>query len=413
MKSQGRLEREFDARSAVARLRSYAQQAKLDIDVHAVGQNLKTWTCQLSDSKGQASIGRGKGIGEQGLASAIAEALEHYWHTFEATEHFIRLKRFRTSDSTDLEKISPDFSLLFSNREVTFDCLKFESFDGKHADVFFPAVFQNPGYESIGQAEREVVKRSKVFRYSTNSGTAAGLSLDEAWLHGLLEAIERDAVGLSLLGSVIAQRPSPVRAINAASLGESLGMLFSQVEAEAGAGSVSLWDISSDTGVATILCGLTVYGPCGCYRYFGSGASLSAEYAVERSLLEALQGFHIHQILQEFYQAPLDDNKAKKMSLYRSCELDAGYFEYRGGEVMIEFSDIPNHGSMNLSAQISLLAERLSNIGCPPYRRAIHKSDLLAIGQVVVPNFERFYLVSHGLSVAPSWRGRQLLEKLV
>jgi ribosomal protein S12 methylthiotransferase accessory factor YcaO len=214
---------------------------------------------------------------------------------------------------------------------------------------------------------------------------------------------------LVLLQSVIASTPQPVRRVDLLTLPWSLRQMVSVVKDESDAVALQLWDITSDTGVATLLFGLTIETPTGRYRYFGSGASLSPAYAAERAMLEALQGFHIHQRLGDFEQPPLPEGGTEAMSLYRRCEMDAGLFECRGGEEVVDFASVPATETLEISAQIAFLVDRLCAIDCSPYRRTIHASAAVSIVQVLVPQFERFYLVERGIAVAPSWRGRRLL----
>ena len=411
--TSGLHERSTGPKHAVDLLHDVARRCDFSLSIETTGRMLETSSCLLTDSLGRSSIGRGKGIGEQSLASAISEALEHYFHSYENNVSEISTQRFQFSTSHYLERASPDFQLIFGEEPVTFDCFEFASFCSGYSSLAFPAVLQNPAYRSQGTTERDVVQTSRIFRYATNSGTATGLSQQDACLHGLLETIERDAIGLTLLRSVVASKPSAVREIEPTSLLPETAKLSALVASEAGATAIQLWDITSDTNIPTILCGLELETSLGSFRYFGSGTSLSAAYAVERALLESLQGYHVHQNLGGFELSPVDPNPEDKMSLYRRCELDAGYFEVRGGRQLIDFATIPNYGAMAIPDQITFIVNRLNKIGCPAYSRSIYRSPQFAVEQVIVPNFERFYLVAHGISVAPSWRGRQLLETAV
>lgn len=409
MISHGSHERSVTPAAAVEILKQHARREGLELTLTSVGAGIRTWTCRLSDAHGRSAVGRGKGIGPQGAASAISECLEHYYYIYEETDQLVRTLDIERLRNDEFERYSPDLRLIFNNRPVSFDCLAFESFDGTGDMVFLPAALCNPGYRSRREAEREIVSRSRLFRYATNSGTASGLSPEDAWLHGLFEAIERDAIGLVLLRSIVSPRPEPVRRIDTTTLPRELRELLHLLEAGDSTRLVELWDITSDTAVPTILCGLTVETESGLFRYFGSGTSLSAPYATERAMLEALQGAHIHRDLHEFEQGPLAPHEIDQMSLYRRCEMDAGYFEYRGGETAIHFSDVVSHDLPGIPEQIALLVARLTALECRPYRRTIHRSGTLSVEQVIVPRFERFYLVARGISIAPSWRGRSVL----
>lgn len=409
----GEHERPASPGASVERLKAHMATEGFKVSLDSVGNVLKTWTCHVIDPQGQASVGRGKGVGDQATASAIAEALEHHRYGFEDTASKVRPIEFHISAGHSLAKVSPDFLLLFGGRTVSFDCLPFDPFRKEAEEtLWFPAILQNPGYQSLGTREQSVVQRSKIYRYATNTGTAAGLTIDDASLHGLLEAIERDAIGLTLLRAIIAEAPQPVRRVDLLSLPAELGQLVSLVERESDASALHVWDITTDTGVATLLCSLTIATKTGRYRYFGSGTSLMPSYALARALLEALQGFHIHQLLRDFEQPALPGIEPESMSLYRRCGMDAGLFEHRAGEVVIKFESLPTVELAKISDQISYIVARLHAIDCPPFRRSIYTSDAASIVQVLVPNLDRFYLVARGIAVAPSWRGRRLLASM-
>lgn len=393
-------------------MRSHCRNYCLDLELSSVGSEFKTWTCRITDRHSKTAIGRGKGWGQQAMASAIAEALEHYWYTFEDTTRRVEAVVHDFSMANVLSRASPDFRLIFGTAQVELDCLLFEGLDVGPERLHFPAVLMDPGYRTLVPTQHRAVERSKLYRYGTNSGTAMGLSEEEAWLHGLLEVIERDAVGIALLRSVIARNPVPVRRVRLASLGGDVGRLPDLLAGETGGCLVELWDVTTDVGVPVLLCALCVDRPTGRYRYFGSGASLVAEYAAERAMLEALQGFHVHQHLGAFFQDPIQPGATTNASLYRKCEMDGGHFDYRGGEIEVDFSDVPTYSLAGVSAQLAFVSKCLNASACPAYRRVIHKSDLITVGQVVVPNLERFYLVAHGIPVAPSWRGRHCLKDL-
>lgn len=409
--THGQHERSRSPAAALDQLQLHCREHHFDIELSSVGTQLKTWTCFVTDRQARTATGRGKGLDAQATASALAEALEHYWYTFGDNVKSVQPVLFDFSQATALSRASPDFQLMFGAKQVSLDCLPFEAFVPDSDTLLFPKVLVDPAYRQNTLAEFRNVDHCKLHRYGTNSGTAAGLSEREAWLHGLLEVIERDAIGIALLRNVIAKRPAPVRRVRISSLEGSTGHLAEMLKTETGGCHLELWDITTELNIPTILCAISVDRPSGRYRYFGSGTSMVSDYAAERAMLEALQGLHIHQ-LGGFAQDPVRTDITTRISLYRMCELDSGHFDYRGGEIEIDFSDVPTHTVTGIDDQLSFLADLLRSIKCPAYRRIIYGSDLFTVGQVIIPNLERFYLVAHGIPVAPSWRGRLFLEAL-
>ena len=138
----------------------------------------------------------------------------------------------------------------------------------------------------------EYLRISGLCRYSTNSGTAAGTTLEDAQLHALMELVERDALSIELLATVFAPNPRSVRRMTRKSLTDELRKMFAIAERETG-GIVTIWYIASDIQIPAILAAAWIPSDMN-YGYFGSGASLYVDCAIKRALTEAVQGFHIY-----------------------------------------------------------------------------------------------------------------------
>lgn len=392
---------------AVRKLIDHAAAEKLEISYRTAGSGLQTTTCYLSSDGVRSATGRGKGVGPQSMASALFEAFEHYHHQYENTSEKLRSVVFHADNlNEELGGGSPDFGLIFGHRPAELSCLYFQSLAGKEAPFAFPAILLNPAFEPQSAKERALIEQTRFYRYSTNSGTAAGQDADEAVLHGLLEIIERDAVGLALIETVLSPNPKAVRAIKIDTLAERCRWIASEIIRET-KGELKVWDITSDIGVPAVLCALSASSQF-IYRFFGSGASLSSEYAVERAMLEALQGYHIQFSLGEPLQAPLK-RSVGRMTLFQRCALSAGYFEYRGGTTDINACDVGFGGrtssEMALGNQIEFLVNALGKRGINCYWRSIYLGGL-AVVQVIAPRLERMYLISHGIPIAAGGRGR-------
>jgi ribosomal protein S12 methylthiotransferase accessory factor len=247
-------------------------------------------------------------------------------------------------------------------------------------------------------------------RYSSNSGTACGLSRDEALLHALLEVIERDSIGVELLRTIIRSEALPVREIRRSSVPTPIDQICTLVERET-LGKITFWDITTEIMMPTILARLSLREDH-VKSYFGSGSSLSVEYAMERSILESLQGFHANKafgISLPFRTAGLE----QEMTRYQRCFLESGVFNYRGGVVEVDYEDLPQPSRIwqgsDPQLQLNAVVRMLKAVGFRAYSRTI-KSGRLCVVQVVVPQLERFFLVSVGIPVAPSKRGRGALS---
>ncbi|MDW7725968.1 MAG: YcaO-related McrA-glycine thioamidation protein [Candidatus Methanoperedens sp.] len=122
---------------------------------------------------------------------------------------------------------------------------------------------------------------SQLFRSNTN-GLASGNTIEEAVLHGLLEVIERDALGIA------EYTRNPGREI-ILDESDSLNYQLKQRMEKAGV-LVKLWLLEHDVGVHTVVAATddtVLHDPA--LLVMGAGSHLSPEIAVARALTEAAQ----------------------------------------------------------------------------------------------------------------------------
>src|SRR5262249_23617208 len=142
--------------------------------------------------------------------SAIYEAIEHLFSIFRLTAGDKSPKVLDLGgDDAPLVGGCPDFTCI-RGRSATFSRVVFEPLDGDGPHLLFPTFLTDPGFLASSAEELQTLRDYSLMRYSTNSGTAAGSSADEGILHGLLELIERDGLGIELLRCVVRQTPYPV-----------------------------------------------------------------------------------------------------------------------------------------------------------------------------------------------------------
>lgn len=398
-------EREGDVETALVLAREYCERKSLNISLTDYGVNLKTSLCTLTDSSGALHVGKGKGLYSQSIASALFEAIEHYEY-----------------ETDRLQRLSEYNSKFISKSDVTFyDCCpRFELFPGVESTPLtrvtlnslnnntildYPAFLTHPKFKSKNEAENVFLNRTRLRRYSSNSGTASGVSKNEAILHGLMELIERDALSTLLLRTIFKANPDPVQLIQKDTLPPHLKDLCKMSEVETAA-TLKLYFMMNDIGIPAILAELKQHTPP-CEIYFGSGASIVAEYAIERAVLEAVQGAHIFSF--ELKRAPkAQELSNQRKTKYQKCLLEYGIFDYRGGAVSICAQNVlkndHRHIGSNLDNQIDYALRRLTFAGIYVYSRPIY-NGILSVEQVVAPLLERFFLVSTGIIIAPGRRG--------
>lgn len=371
----------------------------------AFGVSLPMYRCDATDAIGGRVSGKGKGIGSQAVASALFEAIEHYFLSLDAEQPLTRLTLGEHPLDAEVIDGSPSFSPISVKRSPPLSRIVFRRLDAQEIDIAAPAFLFSPEFESQSASESEYLRTTGLCRYSTNSGTAAGTTLEDAQLHALMELIERDALSIELLATVFARKPRPVRRIIHESLTNDLKELVRLSEHETG-GMVTIWDMTTDTQIPSILVRLTDPSQMR-YAYFGSGASLYVEYAIERALTEAVQGFHIYNT--ETPGTPLHSiEKSSRRTPYQRCLLEYGYFEYCGGEQDVSLSmlakEYATHSALTIKEQIQVAISALNNVDISVYGRVLFSQEI-HIAQIYSPGLERFFLASAGVPVVPGKRG--------
>ncbi|MGO7538679.1 YcaO-like family protein [Rhizobium ruizarguesonis] len=410
MKSLGRHERSVAPEVSIRLALELISKLQLDANFETIGERVKTTVCRLSSKGLEVSNGFGKGIGPQTKASAVFEALEHYYSIFAKswTVDCYRRADFDCADSR-IAVGSPELGRIIKSKNVAFSMTRFRNLLEPSDIIDFPTFLTDPGFESSWDEENEMLRIYGLKRYATNSGTASGISSDEATLHGVLELVERDALGVELLRTVVRKQPLPVREIAFDTLPGELRTTCLEIMKEARS-EIRLWNLSSDNKVPVVLAALqnskTQEG-----HYFGSGASLSLGYAIERASLEALQRFHLYKLSKlsrPFGRLASID----ALPTYVRCLLEKGIFGYKGGAVSVAY-DEPHLEIIGSSVrdQVAYLLDCLAALGHQVFHRSLD-APVFSVVQVIAPSLERFHLVARGVPVAPGYRGRLLLGEL-
>lgn len=399
------VERCIDVESAIVKAKSFLEKKGFSINSISLGDGIATTHLEILSKDGYRTNGCGKGIFRQSMASAIFEALEHAY-TQSYNEEDDRSPKIVDLNGTDkyLSEGAPYLEKIVRNDELYFSRLPFVNISNLE-EIDYPAFLIHPRYKATHAEELASINNYSLMRYSSNSGSAAGVNINEATLHGILELIERDAIGVALLKSIFKSPPEPVKLVRLWTLPESIQRILHTISRQENV-KIEIFDIATDDSVPSFMSFIeAVYTG---ERFFGSGTSTSSEYAIERSILESLQYLHISRYIGR--PAP----RRRKPSIvtgikYISAYLEGGVFQYRGGTKLIDFTAVSDD-STTLDSKIKNIISRFKTKGADFYRRVI-VDDEVAVVQIVAPKLERFHLVARGVIVLPGHRGYQILAK--
>ncbi|WP_223619633.1 YcaO-like family protein [Lysobacter sp. ESA13C] len=385
------------------------------VETEDFGGQLMTVKCSLRDAGGELiSRGFGKGDAATSMAGALHEAVEHYYCKasrvstpveYVAAEHFIDDPRYAAL---------PFLSAFADNRGRYLACRRYRSFFAGRQDIQVPLFLSFPDYPVGAQLDAQSGRRDdfdyrSVIRYSSNSGTAIGASLEEAALHGIGEIVERDAWSLFLLAHYLGGPGRYGALIDPASLPDEVEKVLRLTERRIGRG-VLLIDVTSDLGYPTFIATVAERRPDEIVYPHGCGASSYGQYAAMRALTELVQCVDIKQ--RSDHLAELDRLALEMLAAYPRLQACA-YFEVDRDR--LERVDWPHPDRPRLAPDL-LLPEVVADLearGIELYYAVNHsEGEDFCVASCVSFELERFFLATSGILMAPGRRGREFLSRL-
>lgn len=374
-----------------------------DYQLSYVGNTVRTYQCLLKKENEIITGGNGKGLGKQSEVSSFYEALEHYYTEYELTQkpEINRIQLVQLTSQPDFSIEKPINILLNKYPQEYISCFKYEKIDEKKY-LYYPVFLSKPNqansYDSLS-----LIDYGSVVKYSTNSGTAIGTTIEESLIHSINELIERDAFSLFLIKTFLSLKDYPIRIIDRKTIKKDKEVLIKKIELLTNSKIVIL-DITTEFGIPVY--GSILTGKGYPIQLIGLGASLDSEYAMERSILESLQLFHLYDdtLLREDLDILKKYERSQRYFNCVSCNIDKLIDEKR--YVLVDYSK--KTASENLTEYLKTLKLSIKNQGYNIYYRSLApiESSLSCI-QTIIPGLERFNIVRTGRSVLPSKRGMQ------
>lgn len=405
------VERTIPLLEAMRRVMVALAELGLEPELTDLGQggDPTAWSCRMLTDGGAVppmAQGMGKGRREEARVGALYEALEHYLTgpaLFDPTA--VELTESAQIAAGPLRNEACGV-LLAQTPTQRLACHRYQSLGGGR-ETLVPLFLSAPWYVEthagqLREQSADTYDYRHLMRYSCNSGSAVGVTADEALLHALNESIERDALSLLLVRSFLCTAGFRPTVIDPATLPGELAHAYSAAEQLTGS-SVHLLDITSDLGVPTMLAytAPTLHHP----HRRGVGTSLSPVYATWRALTELLQT-----TLGETLSWPDAPLRGELAGLTAYPALHAcGQFDltdHLRGALTIPFTSVGRVPDQP-HAQLHRLIATLNAHGYTPYRRTVATlPGAITAVHVIVPGLERFLLITDGNLILPGPRGQ-------
>lgn len=355
-------------------------------------------------------IGCGKGVGIQSEVSALFEAFEHYiaYVEFHDESKAARLK-VRENPSLDLlieQGLLPKgFVQQVGGPDKTLPWTELRSLHDDQV-VLYPLFMAEPGYSPSGKFEYDDSFFWNLSYLSNGSGCGSGSTVHEALVHGLNEAIERDATSLFLYSAFI--RNNNVRIVDPETIPECLRTYLRSIEAEF-EDELFILDITSHVGV-----------PCFCVTFSrqiapimpkGYGASLSAPYALERALLESLQPVRLRNDNLDRVERNTVARLGPYPLLQRAAVADIANVVRDSAITLIDFSEVADLDlGQGLVEQKNLILSAITRAGLSAYYRRVYDIEGYSLVKTVLGGASNLHLLQLGKLILPD---SQKLDKRV
>lgn len=244
-----------------------------------------------------------------------------------------------------------------------------------------------------------------LWKYSSTTGAAFGLSLKEARLHALNEIIERDALSLFICEAFTRGDYVP-QLVDTSSNAPVNACLHSC--AEGVGGFAVLLDITRHgIGIPTYL----AYASDGANNWYGSGSSADRAVAASRAASELAQDIAYDEMIVR--EPEVSKVPSGFIARCRRLDLDKliqGALSTTDNTVPLPPLEI----SMSVEQHLSVVMKGLNYSGLVPFFRTVlqSKTTPAVVAQAWVPSLERFALVLAGSNVVPGKRGLECLQTL-
>lgn len=366
--------------------------------------------CRLycKTTKIMVAEGCGKGLGEQSYISAKFEALEHYTSLVTNVGHpYIKLsvadfiyKELKTIDC----RIPPElFDKKFPLRSKPLPWIAYENYKTKEK-VYLPAITTHPNYIKSPYLDDNFYYQH-LYPLETTNGMASGCTLKEALVHAISEILERDSYSLFLIRTFLKKSMKKINFITETSLPRDLRELLNKIE------------VMTSSHIKIIYMENELSFPSFCavmkkdnlpFLIKGFGASLNPAYAIERALLEMLQGFHLDKE-GEIIQISLD--MLKQWPDLQSCVR----FEVFSQQNQRHISFTKTFNNINLPNKLdnylNLILDKIYLENFNFYYNIVYQTKNFFTVHAIIPETEDFFVIDKGLLNPPKKRGIYILTE--
>lgn len=379
------IERSIGVKEAIKKANSIIKKLNTKFEIEKINTVNNKYYTTIVYSINDDIVGCGKGVDDQSLASGLFEYIEHYITNEYSIKEINNIENifFELKKEIKNDNLFEKFFEIKTDDDY-FECLNFYEYKDNY-------MIKIPKFLCLNVRKKEE-KYMKLEGYISNNGIAIGVNKQEALLHALNEIIERNSLSYHFL-EVFMMGKGYIK-INEGTLPNNLKEIFVEIEREIKS-KVNIIKIKNDYGLYVYL----VYSRNKNKIIKGSGCSISSNYALERALLECLQMYHAMNS-DEYLKDKQKYDLFKKLKLNKY--IDILTLNYNDKKFTIE--DFVENENIYLSIEemISKIINKIYEKGYKVFISELKKMEECVCIKVIIPNFERFHLVSEGKVILPN-----------
>lgn len=395
---------------ALAKIATTIDRLSFTADVAVTDAPISAAFVTLWQNEVKVSSGLGKGDPFDALIGAYFESLEHFATAQQRYSHGYEISRPSESFIADMRlKGDRALQILADMPGIPITCSTLTDLQSGD-DVFYPAFLTDP-HMDLGKAQRDLPvlqHLSSVGRYASNSGAAIGCSDEEATLHGINEVVERDLLSRAMASNVFSLDVE-VCLLPPDRLPAELKQLAEAAQDIAGT-EIAILFLSRPHEIPTFLVMSSSANSISC---FGSGSSLCPFRAFRRAVTEYIQCIHAYERSEEMRKEHKEAEKRLEnypnlllVGNKRWPDFAAGLKVARCDFAQICLDQIPIKPE-KVPQSVEECLHKTLQVVSSNYKSILTSTigefgDGIIVKQTVIPEADRFYLVSSGVPVIPT-----------
>ena len=375
------------------------EQTKINVDIVWSNEDRQITFLELKNNKNQIIVD-GCGKGSDHRLGALAEAIEHYFTAIETPSYVKPMTVDNIIAHPGLKRCGI-ISQLQSFCNASLYTVPYYSWPNTTSNIYYlPVSLVNP-WCCYNQNPKIAVDQY-ISRYSSNSGTATGITFDDAFLHALNEEIERYYLSnLFLTISQISISPIKFYQVDISTLPDHFNCQLKLLDKDHPIKIICSFDFCNVFFCAAISQSKDPNSPCSILSAIGSGASLDINLAIKRALGEVLQ---IHAGCDDHVKILDLLNKSQKLQklIHPNQHIDFANISYHNIAIAKNHHITQNCTIRNM---IDYICDNLNDHNFQIlYRIKTNSYDPFSVVSLYIPGFERFHLIRMGNFVsAQSW----------